>query len=328
MVRMSWPTPANLMAATFAATLATVFVVSKWLSSPKDEWFYEKEILWPGQKFGIQMAGPMLVDTQSKYQHIQIFDSVTYGRVLVLDGAIQVTERDEFSYQEMITHLPMYSHPNPTSVLIVGGGDGGVVREVAKHPGVTRIVWCEIDEDVVKYSKEYFAKTMATAVDDPRLELHFIDAAKFVKEEASKGRKFDVIIVDSSDPVGPAETLYTADFYKDMQRGLTAGGVISTQGECLWLHLEIIGRVLGECGRLFTQVNYAFTTIPTYPSGQIGFILASNATSGTVLGAPVREPTPSVQAQMRYYSPAVHRAAFVLPQFAETAIGPHRKAIA
>ena len=101
----------------------------------------------------------------------------------------------------------MFSHKNPTEVLIVGGGDGGVLREVARHPEVTRIVWCEIDEDVVAYSKKYFAHSTATAVNDPRLELHFIDAAQFVKAEADKGRKFDVIIVDSSDPVGPAETL-------------------------------------------------------------------------------------------------------------------------
>ena len=220
------------------------------VSEQKEEkWFAESEVMWPGQKFSLKMKGDMLIDTRTKYQHLQVFDSETYGRVLILDGVIQLTERDEFAYQEMITHIPMFAHPDPKAVLIVGGGDGGVLREVARHKSVDRMCMCEIDEGVVNYSKEYFGDTMATAFSDPRTDLHFMDAAEFVKDKAGQ---FDVIIVDSSDPVGPAETLYTSEFYSDMKTALRPGGIICTQGECIWLHLPLISKVLGDCGKLFS----------------------------------------------------------------------------
>lgn len=282
--------------------------------------------MWPGQRFSLKVK-EVLVDTVSKYQHIQIFDSETYGRVLILDGVIQVTERDEFSYQEMITHVPMFAHANPKSVLIVGGGDGGVLREVARHPDVERICMCEIDEELVGLTRKHFASSTATAFGDDRVALHFMDAAKFIE---NKQGEFDVIIVDSSDPVGPAETLYTSEFYSNLRTSLRPGGLICTQGECMWLHLKFISRVLKDCGGIFPVVNYAFATVPTYPSGQIGFVLASTAEPGSEaakLSEPLREPCAALQKELRYYSPAVHRASFVLPQFAEKEVAPHRRGL-
>ena len=150
-----------------------------------------------------------------------------------------------------------------------------------------------------------------------------MDAAVYMKEHASE---FDVIIVDSSDPVGPAETLYTSSFYADMKAALRPGGIVCTQGECLWLHLDLIERVMRDAGALYPLVDYAFTTIPSYPSGQIGFILAckEGAVEGYSLSGPPRAPPAALQARLRYYNPAVHAAAFTLPQFAEAKLGAVR----
>jgi spermidine synthase len=288
-------------------------------------WFSESEVLWPGQRFSLKVKGTKaIVDCKSKYQHIQIFDSETYGRVLVLDGVIQLTERDEHAYQESIAHIPLFAHPNPKSVLIIGGGYGGVLREVARHSSVQKISMCEIDEELVGLTKKHFSQSTATAFGDARLDLRFMDAAEFVRD---KDEEFDVIIVDSSDPVGPAETLYTSEFYQSLRQSLRPGGVICTQGECMWLHLDLISRVMGDCAKLFSAVDYAFAAVPTYPSGQIGFVLARKAgcAEGARLSKPRREPPEAMQKLLRYYSPAVHEAAFVLPVFAEKIIAPRRR---
>lgn len=288
-------------------------------ASSKSEWFSEKEVLWPGQRFSLKIA-KWLCDRRSAYQHVQAFESSTYGKVLILDGVIQLTERDEFAYQEMIAHIPMYAHDDPKSVLIVGGGDGGVLREVARHEGVERIVMCEIDKMVVDVAKEFKFCT-ATAFDDPRLELRFEDAAKYVKTQVGQ---FDVVIVDSSDPVGPAEALFEEAFFQALQKCLRKGGLVCTQGECIWLHLDIISDVLKTCGKVYPAVDYAYTTIPTYPSGQIGFTLSSTSAK-TNFSRPARPLTDKIRQQLRYYNEQIHQAAFVLPSFAERKIGPLRK---
>lgn len=243
-------------------------------------------------------------------QDILVFKSKTYGTVLVLDGVIQVTERDEFAYQEMISHLPLFACNNPKKVLIVGGGDGGVLREVVKHPGVEEIHMCEIDRQVVEIGKKYFSTTLSTAFNDSRVKLFFDDAARYLANEG-KGQNYDVIICDSSDPVGPADVLFKPEFFQSMKDALTPNkGVICTQGECQWLHLDFIEGVLGNVRGMFTSAQYAFTTIPTYPSGQIGFILAT-LDSDINLKVPSREVPASMP--LKYYSQAVHQSAFVLP---------------
>eukprot|EP00940_MAST-03C_sp_MAST-3C-sp2_P002544 g2544.t1 len=287
--------------------------------SGEEKWFSESEVLWPGQRFSLKVERE-LYRGRSKYQDILLFESSTYGKVLVLDGVIQLTERDEFAYQEMIAHLPLYSHPDPRSVLIVGGGDGGVLREVARHPGVKRIVMCEIDAEVVRVAKQFKLQT-ATSFDDPRLELLFEDASEYVKRHKNE---FDVIIVDSSDPEGPAEALFEAPFFTHTSNALRSGGIMCTQGECLWLHLDIISKVLQFCGDLAPIVDYAYTTIPTYPSGQIGFVLLCKDAKRD-LRAPVRKPDAAMSASLQYYNSNIHSAAFVLPTFAERVIAPLRK---
>uniref|UniRef100_A0A7S2HBD7 PABS domain-containing protein n=1 Tax=Haptolina brevifila TaxID=156173 RepID=A0A7S2HBD7_9EUKA len=288
----------------------------------KDGWFTEAEVMWPGQAMSLKVE-EVLYEGRSDFQDVLVFRSATYGTVLVLDGVIQVTERDEHAYQEMITHIPMHCHADPQNVLIVGGGDGGVLREVCRHPGVQKITMCEIDPLVCDVAKQYLSASTAVAFNDPRVTLVHADAAEYVAKDDQRAL-YDVVIVDSSDPVGPAESLFTETFYKALRVAMRPGAIMCNQGECMWLHLDLIREVLKHCHSVFPSVDYAFTTIPTYPSGQIGFLMCSTS-PGQVLRQPVRTPDPAVSASLKYYSPAVHAAAFVLPVFAETAVATVRR---
>lgn len=191
---------------------------------------------------------------------------------MALDGAMQITEKDEFAYQEMIAHIPLFIHPNPQRVLIIGAGDGGVLREVVKHKCITNITMCEIDEMVIDTCKEFFPNHIQGAYDDKRVELKIDDAGQFIKKRKNY---YDVVIIDSSDPEGPANVLFTPEFFEDVRDALTENGVMSNQGECLWLHLQFIKECLMHNKKIFPSVSYAFTMIPTYPSGQIGFMICS-----------------------------------------------------
>lgn len=278
-----------------------------------DGWFHERGELWPGQAMSLQV-NKILDHHRSQYQDVLVFESTHHGNVLILDGVIQVTERDEFAYQEMIAHIPLYAHPNPKRVLVIGGGDGGVLREVARHASVEEIVICEIDKDVIDVSKKYLP-SLAMGYDDPRVKVHVMDGAKFMDEHKDS---FDVIITDSSDPVGPASVLFETPFYNAMHASLREGGIVCTQGECIWLHLNLIRPLIRSISSTYTSVGYAYTTIPTYPSGQIGFIVATKGRGGCE--EPVRTPDKLTQKALRYYSPEVHKAAFVLPVFAKREI--------
>lgn len=217
----------------------------------------------------------------------------------------------------MMAHLPLYAHPNPKKVLVIGGGDGGVLREIARHPSVEEIVICELDKDVIDVSKKYLP-SMAKGFDDPRVKVNIMDGAQFMKENQAA---FDVIITDSSDPVGPACVLFETPFYKAMHGSLRDGGIICTQGECVWLHVDLIRPLVSAIKPLFETVEYAYCTIPSYPSGQIGFVIATKeGGSGKGCKVPVREPEEAVAKELKYYNTDIHRAAFALPSFARRAI--------
>lgn len=281
-------------------------------------WFSEINKQWPGQALSLEVE-EVLFEGKSKYQDIIVFKSASHGKVLVLDGVIQCTESDEFSYQEMITFLPLNSHPCPKKVLIIGGGDGGVIREVIKHPAVESIVLCEIDEKVIEVSKKYLPK-MACGFSSSKLTQFIGDGFEYMKEHVNE---FDVIITDSSDPVGPAESLFQRGYYELMKKALRPDGILCCQGECLWLDLSLIKSMVDFSKDLFPVVNYGFTTIPTYPCGQIGFIMCSK-NKDTRFEDPVTVLTESEVEQMglKYYNAEVHKSAFVLPQFAKKKLFP------
>lgn len=279
--------------------------------SIRDGWFHEISPQWPGQAMSLKVRR-ILHTEQSKFQDVLVFESETYGNVLVLDGAIQCTERDEFSYQEMIAHLPINSHPNPKRVLIIGGGDGGVLREVVKHDLVEEAVLCDIDEAVPRVSCKYLPK-MAVGLDHPKSTVIIGDGFAFLNDAKNKGA-FDVIITDSSDPDGPAEVLFQQPYFALLKESLKPGGHISTQAESMWVHLGLIRKLTQSTKELFPVADYAFTTIPTYPCGQIGFVVCSMEANRDV-----RTPLREVR-DCSYYNNNVHRAAFVLPEFARRVI--------
>ncbi|TFK60671.1 saccharopine dehydrogenase [Pluteus cervinus] len=279
----------------------------------KDGWFREISSQWPGQAMTLKVNKILHIE-KSLFQDVLVFESETYGNVLVLDGAIQCTERDEFSYQEMIAHLPLASHPNPKRVLVIGGGDGGVVREALKHDTVEEVVLCDIDEAVIRVSKTYLPH-MSSLLSDPRVRVFIGDGFKFLADNEGT---YDVIITDSSDPVGPAQSLFQKPYFQLLHDALAPGGHISTQGECQWIHLPLITELRQIVSNLFPVSEYAFTTIPTYPSGQIGFIICSKAVDRD-LKTPLREVKNTV-----YYNSAVHKAAFTLPEFTRAMLSEGR----
>ncbi|EFX01250.1 spermidine synthase [Grosmannia clavigera kw1407] len=282
----------------------------------QDGWFREISEMWPGQAMTLRVK-KVLHHEKSKYQDVLVFESTDYGKVLVLDNVIQCTERDEFSYQEMITHLAMHSHPDPKRVLVIGGGDGGVLREVVKHECLEEATLCDIDEAVIRVSKQYLPG-MSVGFDHPKVKVHVGDGFKFLDDYKNH---FDVIITDSSDPEGPAESLFQKPYFQLLHSALREGGVITTQGsENQWLHLPLIAKLKKDCKEVFPVAEYAYTSIPTYPSGQIGFMVCSKDPNAN-LKMPLRSWTAEEEAKLcRYYNAEIHKASFVLPTFAAKAL--------
>lgn len=274
-------------------------------------WFSERSELWPGQSFSLQIK-EILHEEKSKYQDIKILDTVHHGRALILDGIIQCTENDEFSYQETISFLPLCAHPNPKKVLIVGGGDGGVAREVVKHPLVEEVYQVEIDERVVDLSKKYLP-FMACGFDSPKLHLTIGDGFEFMKNHENE---FDVIITDSSDPIGPAISLFQETYFHLMKKALRGGGIICSQGGTYWTDMAMIQSTLAHCRTQFPLTRYAVCAVPSYPCGQIGFIIGS-LDKNLKLDDPITTFTPEEidKMNLRYYTTEIHRAAFVLPRY-------------
>ncbi|EFC50783.1 predicted protein [Naegleria gruberi] len=287
------------------------------MNALKEGWFSELSTMWPGECFSLKVK-QVLHEEKSKFQDILVFDSENYGRVLVLDGVIQQTERDECAYQEMMAHIPLAAlKTDPKKVCVIGGGDGGVVREILKHPSVEEVHLCEIDEGVVNASKK-FLPHMNMSFESPKLKLHIYDGAVFLKEHKNC---FDVVIVDSSDPVGPASSLFGPEFYKSCKEALNENGILCTQAESMWLHLDIIAGMKDFIVDIFPNVSYSTISIPTYPSGAIGFFICSKDESNDVKVAKRTEWFESAKDTLQYYNPGLHASSFVLPLFASRRLG-------
>ncbi|XP_015689619.1 spermine synthase-like [Oryza brachyantha] len=299
-------------------------VVSGWFTEPRSRGGktskvqYYNNPMWPGEAHSLKVE-KILYQGKSPYQEVLVFESSTYGKVLVLDGIVQLTDKDECAYQEMITHLPLCSIPSPKKVLVIGGGDGGVLREICRHASVESIDICEIDQLVIDVCKDFFPD-LSVGFKDPRVQLHVGDAVEFLKN-APEGT-YDAIIVDSSDPIGPAQELVEKPFFDTIARALRPGGVLCNQAESMWLHTHLIQDMLSICRETFKgSVHYAWTSVPTYPSGVIGFLLCAKE------GPPVNFLTPENPIEklkgameagrdIRFYNSEMHKAAFVLPTFA------------
>lgn len=282
-------------------------------------WFHETSAEgFPGQAFALEID-QILYHVHSQYQDILIFKSTTFGNVLVLNGIIQCTERDEFAYQELITHLPIMCHASPRRVLVIGGGDCGVVRELIKHldEGVDEITMVEIDDMVIKLLAKFLPE-MAKFHDHPRVKMIIDDGFKYLKSlSAQAHEKYDVIITDSSDPEGPAEDFFQTNYFKLLSNALNPDGIVIMQSsENIWLNINYLSQLMQKANRVFSNVAYSQCYMPSYTSGQLGLIVATNDTSN-VLSIPSRKFSPEKELHLfKYYSSSVHQASFVLPTWA------------
>ncbi len=255
----------------------------------------------------------LFYDSETDHQRIRVFENGKFGRVLTLDDVVQTTEGDEFIYHEMLTHVPILAHGAVRRVLIIGGGDGGMLREVVRHPGVEAVTMVEIDAGVVEFSKTYLPSLSNGAFDDPRLTLVIADGAEFVK---TSDDRFDVIIVDSTDPIGPGEVLFTDTFYDHCRQRLAPGGVIVTQNGVPFLQGDELAGTMRAFKTLFADWSCYLATVPTYQGGPMAFGWASdNAALRTVSEAALTERLAAAGFEPRYYTPAVHKGAFALPGY-------------
>ena len=244
---------------------------------------------------------------QSEFQDLAIIDTYEFGRMLVLDGIVQTTVKDEFVYHEMISHIPLFSHPDPKKVLVVGGGDGGVIREVLKHESVEKAVLCEIDKRVVEMSKKYLPE-IACSIDDPRCEVVIGDGLKYVVDRKNE---FDVIIVDSTDPFGAAEGLFNINFYKALNECLTEDGIFVAQTETPFYLPDTVKQIFYDIKDAFPIAKMFMAAIPTYPGGYWSFTVGSKKYDPE---NPFMDKIPE-NMDTKYYYKELHKAAFVLPKY-------------
>ena len=267
-------------------------------------WVCENETGFPAMTLPVKK---LLYSGQTPFQKIDLYETELLGKLLMLDEIVQLTEYDEFAYHEMMANLPFYAAEDPRRALVIGGGDGGVLRELGRHPELESIDICEIDAEVIRVCREFLPVT-ACGYDDPRVKIHVADGSVFIKD---KPAYYDIIIVDSTDPGGPGEPLFGAEFYADLKKALRPGGVIATQAESPYLLPGLVHR-LGEAARAnFKSVAYASIMVPTYPTGMIGCCVAGDLD----VRRPKRQVSPELAQKLRYYNTEIHSAAFANPAF-------------
>ena len=276
-----------------------------------DLWIEEKFSDFLGLRIKVEKV---LFSGKSEFQTVDVVETKGHGKMLLNDGLIMVTERDEFAYHDMISHVPLFVHPNPKNVLVIGGGDGGTAREVIRHSSVEKCTMVEIDGMVVDACREHIPQT-SKDLDHPKMKLIIGDGVQFVKEAKANSDKFDVIIVDSTDPIGPAQPLFGEEFYQDVYECLADDGIVVSQGESSWYAMDIQQSLLGVLNKVFkNNFLYSFSNL-TYPGGLWSFTFASKKYH------PVNDFDPQrvIDSGLAfdYYNHQLHSAAFALPNFAK-----------
>jgi spermidine synthase len=273
-------------------------------------WFTER--LYPQVRFSF-LADEVLAEESGGAQDLALIRNSVFGQVLLLDGVTQITEADEFVYSEMMAHVPIVAHGEVRRVLVVGGGDGAIAQEVLSHRTVERCTLVDIDPTVVELSRQHLSSIHQGVFDDPRFELHIGDGAAFV---ADAPERYDVVIVDSTDPVGPGAVLFSRQFYADCHRCLTPGGVLVTQNGVPFLQLDELASSVGHFAALFADASCYLAPVPTYVGGHLAMGWATDDPAKRQ--AEVAELTSRWDAAgvvTRYYTPEVHAASFALPRF-------------
>ena len=278
-----------------------------------DIWLNETLYADWGQRF---LVSRELARVQSAFQDIAVLDTISHGRVMVLDGVIQITEADEFVYQEMLAHVPLLAHGAARSVLIIGAGDGGVLRRVLQHGGVERAVMVEIDGEVIRLAKEFLPKIAGDAWNDARADVIVGDGIDYVKRAPDAA--FDVIIVDSTDPIGVGEVLFTEDFYANCARILTARGLVVNQCGVPFMQADELRETSERRAKFFAHVSAYVAAVPTYVGGFMTLGWAGKDAAMTSLPAAeiaVRAEAAGIAGKTDYWTPDIHVSAFHLPPY-------------
>ncbi len=272
----------------------------------KEFWFKEYHSPDHGLFFRVSRV---IFQKKSEFQQIDIVESPAFGKVLLLDGLVMTTDLDEFVYHEMLVHPAMTLHPDPKEILVIGGGDGGTVREILKYPEVKTITVCEIDREVVEASLEHLPH-LSEGFKDSRVKLLFKDGVKYVQEVPDKS--FDVIFVDSSDPVGPAAVLYGKEFIANLKRILKNGGMVVFQSESPFTRLDIIKDLFDKLKSHFAHVTPYLAPMPGYPDGTWSFLMASDSNFD--------QPARRCPEGLKYFNSEIRKASRVLPNFVRSAL--------
>ncbi|KGP74177.1 polyamine aminopropyltransferase [Pontibacillus yanchengensis] len=268
-----------------------------------DLWYTEKQT----ENYGITAKVKQTYHTEeTDYQRLDMLETEEWGTMLTLDGMVMTTDRDEFVYHEMVAHVPLFTHPNPKDVLVVGGGDGGVIREILKHPSVEKATLVEIDGKVIEYSKHYLPE-IAGDLDDPRVEVKVADGFIHIAESEAA---YDVIMVDSTEPVGPAVSLFSKGFYSGISNALKEDGIFVAQTDNPWFKADLIRQVFRDVKEIFPVTRLYTANIPTYPSGLWTF----------TIGSKQHDPLEVSEERFheldtKYYTKELHKASFALPKF-------------
>ena len=272
-----------------------------------DLWFTEQHT--KNVRFSIRVDRQVYT-RKSYYQQIDIFDTPEFGRILSLDGCLMITEKDEFIYHDMIVHVPMATNPDIQSVLVIGAGDGGVIRELTRYPGIKKIHMVEIDEEVVNACRKYIPQT-ASSLDDDRVTIFFEDGLPFVRRRENE---YDLIIVDSTDPFGPGEGLFTREFYGNCYKALTENGILVNQMETAFYdtYSDALERAYVRVNKVFPVIKLYRANIPTYPSGGWLFGYASKGIDPLNIH---EEWWRGLGIKTKYYNPEIHKAAFAMPNY-------------
>jgi spermidine synthase len=270
-----------------------------------DLWLKEAQIENAAMTYKVKET---LVRKKTEYQDLAIVDTYEFGRMLVLDNIVQTTIRDEFIYHEMISHIPLFTHPRTKKVLVVGGGDGGVIREVLKHPSVEKAILCEIDKCVVEECKKYLPE-ISSELNNSRCEIFIGDGIKYVHEHKNE---FDIIIVDSTDPFSVAEGLFGGSFYKEIYECLREDGIFIAQTETPFYLPEIVKKVYKDADAIFPITKLFMAAIPTYPGGYWSFTIGSKKYDPEAV-----DLSSTINIKTKYYTKSLHKACFILPKYIE-----------
>lgn len=280
----------------------------------REVWFTDRD---ENVALSIRHKGKLLFNEQSEFQRVQVYDTFAYGKMLTIDQMVMCTEKDEYGYHEMLVHIPMHTHPNVKKALVIGGGDGGTIRELLRHKGIDSVKMIEIDELVIKASKEYLP-TLSSGFENERLDLEIDDGIKFMAK--CPDESFDLILIDGSDPEGPAEGLFTESFFRNVYRCLKPNGVMSTHSESPHFNRKVFIELTQLQYKIFgrDKVHSYLVFIPTYPTGMWSFVYASKGSVHPLSDLRETEAEEfSKQHQLQYYTPSVHKSAFALPPFVE-----------